>query len=62
MANININQSINLDGVLAVAIGKSLKFKNVKFESDEEIQEFLTKLYEDEDFLNALKNMVKVGE
>ena len=62
MANININQSSNLDGVLAVAIGKALKFKNVKFESDEEIQEFLTKLYEDEDFLNALKNMVKVGE
>ena len=62
MANININQSIKLDGGLAVAIGKSLKFKNVKFESDEEIQEFLTKLYEDEDFLNALKNMVKVGE
>ena len=62
MANININQSINLDGVLAVAIGKALKFKNVKIESDEEIQEFLTKLYEDEDILNALKNMVKVGE
>ena len=48
MANININQSINLDEVLAVAIGKALKFKKVQFESDEEIQKFLTELYKDE--------------
>ena len=62
MANININQSINLDEVLAVAIGKELKFKKVQFESDEEIQKFLTELYKDEDFLNALKKMIKVAD
>ena len=62
MANININQSINLDEVLAVAIGKVLKFKKVQFESDEEIQKFLTELYKDEDFLNALKKMIKVAD
>ena len=62
MANININQSINLDEVLAVAIGKALKFKKVQFESDEEIQKFLTDLYKDEDFLNALKKMIKVAD
>ena len=59
MANININQSINLDEVLAVAIGKALKFKKVQFESDEEIQKFLTELYKDED---ALKKMIKVAD
>lgn len=60
--NINLNTHIDISGVIGVVIRKVLEFKKVDGFTDEEFKEFWEKLESDEEFLNAYKNIVKVGD
>lgn len=60
--NINLNTHIDISGVIGVVIKKVLEFKKVDGFTDEEFKEFWEKLENDEEFLNAYKNIVKVGD
>ncbi|MBR1386104.1 MAG: hypothetical protein MST00_01310 [Tenericutes bacterium] len=60
--NINLNTHIDISGVIGVVIRKVLEFKKVDGFTDEEFKEFWEKLENDEEFLNAYKNIVKVGD
>ena len=60
--NINLNTHIDISGVIGVVIRKVLEFKKVDGFTGEEFKEFLEKLENDEEFLNAYKNIVKVGD
>lgn len=60
--NINLNTRIDISEVVGVVIRKVLEFKKVGGFTEEEFKEFWEKLKNDEDFLNAYKNIVKVGD
>ena len=60
--NINLNTHIDISGVIGVVIRKVNKKKKVDGFTDEEFKEFWEKLENDEEFLNAYKNIVKVGD
>ena len=60
--NINLNTHIDISGVIGVVIRKVLEFKKVDGFTDEEFKEVGEKLENDEEFLNAYKNIVKVGD
>ena len=60
--NINLNTRIDISEVVGVVIRKVLEFKKVDGFTEEEFKEFWEKLKDDEDFLNAYKNIVKVGD
>ena len=60
--NINLNTHIDISGVIGVVIRKVLEFKKVDGFTDEEFKEFWEKLENDEEFLYAYKNIVKVGD
>lgn len=60
--NINLNTRIDISEVIGVVIRKVLEFKKVEGFTEEEFKEFWEKLEKDEDFLNAYKNIVKVGD
>ncbi len=60
--NINLNTRIDISEVVGVVIRKVLEFKKVDGFTEEEFKEFWEKLKNDEDFLNAYKNIVKVGD
>lgn len=60
--NINLNTHIDISGVIGVVIRKVLEFKKVDGFTDEEFKEVWEKLENDEEFLNAYKNIVKVGD
>ena len=61
MTNININTTINVDSVIAVVLGKFMKYKNIQL-SDSEIEEFVNQLRNDKDFIDAITNMIKIAD
>ena len=60
MTNININTTVNVDTVIAVVLGKFMKFKDIQL-SDSEIEEFVNQLHNDKDFIEAITNMIKIA-
>ena len=61
MTNININTTINVDSVIAVVLGKFMKYKNIQL-SDSEIEEFVNQLRNDKDFIDAITDMIKIAD
>lgn len=51
--------NVNTSKLIAVVIGKFLKYTGIKM-SDEEIKNLLIKLENDEDYKNALINLIKI--
>lgn len=61
MTNININTTVNVDSVIAVVLGKFMKFKDIQL-SDSEIEEFVNQLHNDKDFIETITNMIKIAD
>ena len=60
--NIELNTRIDISEVVGIVIKKVLEYKKIEGFTEEEFKEFWEKLKNDEEFLNAYKNIVKVGE
>lgn len=60
--NIELNTRIDISEVVGIVIKKVLKYKKIEGFTEEEFKEFWEKLKNDEEFQNAYKNIVKVGE
>lgn len=59
--DIRINTSIDISKVLGIGIRKALEFKKVRPFSDDELEDFITNLLKDEDFIDAYKNIIKIN-
>ena len=60
--NIELNTRIDISEVVGIVIKKVLEYKKIEGFTEEEFKEFWEKLKNDKEFLNAYKNIVKVGE